>query len=431
MKSIEDLINEYNSLPRGYISRKVIHNKEYYYLQWKENGKVVSKLIKGNKQNEVRKKIARRKEIEELINEYTKKGKLLSSPSKSVKELTGYLMSGDRIAAKFEKGVLIMLDDEIVPLFIKRTKNIAEFLASRAIDKTRTNSRLLKRVLNIHTQEDYETVLYSYGATITDNYWFKAKESKLKYKDITFDGDYYSDLSLNGNLTLFMKKPKLTPQLTLGGSYEKCWRKEKNEWYLYKKGNENEIFSEIFCSKLAKKLNIPTAEYEYINGYIRTKNFAKSFNYEPISSIAGEDDSYENVFNSILELNEDLIDQYLLLIWFDALVNNVDRHNENLGILRNKSNGSIVSLAPNFDNNMALISRSEILNMNIKTDGFISLFLAFVKKNKKVQEYYKKMRLPVLTSKIINECFLETSIKKDEDKIREYLISRYKRISNL
>ena len=40
----------------------------------------------------------------------------------------------------------------------------------------------------------------------------------------------------------------------------------------------------------------------------------------------------------------------------DALVYNVDRHTQNFGILRDGETGAILSMAPNFDNNIALIS---------------------------------------------------------------------------
>ena len=39
---------ELNEIPKGYISKKKINEKIYHYLQYRENGKIKSKYIKGN-----------------------------------------------------------------------------------------------------------------------------------------------------------------------------------------------------------------------------------------------------------------------------------------------------------------------------------------------------------------------------------------------
>lgn len=428
MSSISDIVNKLNNLPDGYISYKTIKNKKYAYFQYVENGKLKSKYIKEKDLSDFKNKIEERKKLEKELKKLQFSGKNLPKLADSAKKLTGYIMMQDNVVASFKDGQLIEMNEEMCPLLIKRTHNVSAFLSNRVIDKSRTNARLLKKALQIKESEDELISLYSYGATITDNYWFKPKQSKLKYKDISFDGDFYSDLALTGELIVYPKTPKLTPQLTTPGSYEKCWRKENNKWWLYKKGNENEIFSELFCSLLADKLNIPTAIYKQEDRFIKTLNFADKYNFEPISSIASDDDSFENVFNSIVEINDEIAKQYLLLVWFDCLVNNVDRHNENCGLLRDKKNGKIISLAPNFDNNVALISRSEVLNLNAKDDGLIKMFAKFIKNNKTAYELYREIKLPKLTKQIIHDCFKQIDTKKDEELIMSFLLNRYKEL---
>lgn len=426
------VLEEYNSLPKkGYIAEKTISGKTYYYLQYFENGKVVSKYIKKVGLEAVKKQIERRKELEKIIKKAQDTAKNLSKPTTNSKNLTGYLMMGDERIAEIMNGVIVSSKEELLPYLIKRTRNIETFLSSRAIDTGRTNSRLLKKALGITENEKSKIALYAYGASITDNYWFKTKGSKLKYSDISFDNDFYSELALEGKLSVFPKEAKLTPQLTLGGSYEKCWRKENNEWWLYKKGNENEIYSELLCSKLAKKLNIPTAEYEYANNVIKTKNFANNVNYEPVLSIAGDDDSYDNVFNCLDNISSDLAKSYIKLIWFDSLVNNVDRHNENCGFLRDRKTGRIIALAPNFDNNLALISLNENLNLDVKKDGFIKQFRDFISNNDKAKQYFFEINFPVLTKIMIMDCINEIKIKKDNETIVKYLLNRYEILMNI
>ena len=425
MENISELIKELSTLPKGYISKKTIHGDEYYYFKYYENNKQVSKYIKKDELEDLKNKLKRRKELESIIKKLDNQNRNLSPLSKNTKSFTGSIMSKDTKVATYENGNLIYINENLCPLYIKRTHNIAGFFASRAIDSNRTNSRLLKKILNIKESRDEYVSLYAYGLVISDTYWFKPKGSKLKYKDVCFDSDYYSELALNGELIIYHKSPKLSPQLTAIGSFEKCWKKIDGHWWMYKKGSNEQIFSELFCSKLAEKLNIPTAIYKYKDGYVATKNFAEKYNFEPMSSLVGEDESYETIFNALLNINQSIAEEYLTLMYFDCLVNNIDRHNENLGLMRNIKTGQIVSMAPNFDNNLALLGWDRNLKLNPKNDGLIRVFVKFLKNNKIAFKLYKKLKLTKLNNKIINQCLNDIEIKYTEYDITKYILLRY------
>lgn len=57
-------------LPRGAVVRKVIAGKPRYYRQWHEDGKTRSEYLSAEKVDEVRAKIAKRREIAKLIRPY-------------------------------------------------------------------------------------------------------------------------------------------------------------------------------------------------------------------------------------------------------------------------------------------------------------------------------------------------------------------------
>ncbi|HQC44688.1 MAG TPA: hypothetical protein PLC97_05635 [Myxococcota bacterium] len=64
---IESAEKEVSQLPIGYISKKSINNKSYFYYQWREGDKIRSKYIKMKDVQILNKKIRRRKELEEAI----------------------------------------------------------------------------------------------------------------------------------------------------------------------------------------------------------------------------------------------------------------------------------------------------------------------------------------------------------------------------
>ena len=429
MAKVNDLLVVLSNLPKGYISKKMIHGKKYFYLQQVKNGKVTSIYIKKSDLKPLKEKLARRKAIEKEIEDSLSKEKNVNSLSPKTLELTGYVMSKNQIVAEFRKGQLVSLNDKLAPLIIKRTHSLIAFLSSRVMDTSRTNARLLKRVLNIHSDDDYLIALKNHATSLTDNYWFKSKNSRLKYKDVSLESDIYNEVALKGELLYIPKIPKLSPQYSLLGSYEKCWKLIDNEWWMYKAGTKEERYSEYISALIFKKLGIPTAEYELVDNYIRSKNFATKHNFEPLSALCGGDDSYDHVFNTLYDLDKELAKQYLALIWFDALVNNVDRHNENVGFLRSKKSGAVISLAPNYDLNMSLFARNPLLIK--EKDGFISLYLKFVNKNKKAKELYQSMSPLVITKEDIDDILSNVDLSEYDFDLKEYLLFRYNIIKDV
>lgn len=423
MKNINELLLELESLPKGYISKKIIHEKEYFYLQYKENGKIVSKYIRANDLPSLEEQLNRRKEIEEEIQVLLKKEKNLNSLSPTTLELSGYIMSEDKVVAEFIKNQLIYLDTALAPLIVLRTHDLASFLSSRILDTSRTNARILKRILNVHSEEEYIIALKNHATSVTDNYWFKSKNSRLKYKDVSLESDIYNETSLKGELLYVPKVPKLSPQYSLLGSYEKCWRLIDDEWWMYKSGTKEERLSEYIASLLSEKLGIPTAHYELEDTYIKTKCFVGDYNLEPLAAFLGGNDDYEYVFNKLFEYDKKLAKEYLMLIWFDALVNNVDRHNENIAFLRDKNTGNIISLAPNYDLNVSLFARNTVLSK--EKDGFITQYLSFVKSNETVKELYKEINVPLLNENDLDDILSKVDLSEYDFDLRGYLLFRY------
>ncbi len=339
--------------------------------------------------------------------------------------ISGELMSEDRVVATVKNGKLLDPDEILLPLYLKRTGNVELWLASRAIDSHRTNARLLKKALRLHAENDAQVALSVNGANLTDRYWFRPDGSSAIYEKIRFKDNHFDTLALRGDPNGFSQKPSRTPELTNTGSFEKCWRLIDGIWWMYKSGNRNEYFSELFICLLGEKLGFDMAYYEMDDGYIRTRNFTDgtSFNFEPMSAVMGENDDYSDCFDAVYAISPDLARQYLKILWMDSVCCNMDRHTENFGFLRDVQTGEIVSMAPNYDNNIALISRGYPVSTDRAHDGLIRFFREFIQNNAKARSLLRDMELPTVTAEMIDECFAEIPIEIDRDFVRSFILN--------
>ena len=425
MKDIFELIKEKNSLPKGNIYKKKIKGKIYYYHQYNENGKRYSKKISDSRSIILSEQIKQRKDLEKQIKILLKSQNRNLSLSNSSKSLTGYLLSKNKIVATFDRGQLSSYDEKLCPLIIKRTHKLESFLKYRVIDSNRLNAKLIKKLFNMSSYSDNYISLANYAASISDTYWFKSKTSKLKYREVAFKSDIYSDITLKGLLYLHSSKFAPNPELTTVGRYEKGWKLIDGEWYLYKSESREEMFSEIFYGTLFELLGLDSVHYEISNGYIRSKNFSKEYNFEPMSSLCDDNDSIEYVCDTLSKLDEKLLQAYLRLCFYDVVLNNTERDNSNCGLLRDRKTGQIISLAPNFDNNACLISRDNYLDISSK-ESFLKMFVSFLRRNPKYKEILKNINLPVINDDILDKCFEKIDIKIDnKEMIKNFILNRF------
>ena len=199
---------------------------------------------------------------------------------------------------------------------------------------------------------------------ITDNYWVRMDDENVSWDRIVFSQDCFADVALRCNIDDFTRpfSPQQlsapTPELTNIGSFEKCWRRVDGAWTMLKAGTPEERFSEIFIYRLCDNMGLPAAQYYDMDGYVATPDFTgQELNFEPMRYLVQDDEDYERNYRVLKSFDKGLERQYLDILFMDALVLNPDRHTENYGILRDRETGEVLRMAPNFDNNLALISR--------------------------------------------------------------------------
>ena len=336
------------------------------------------------------------------------------------------LMSGDIVAGHIRARYVEPVCPEHLPLCFQRGGDVADWLTHRAVDAHRTHSRLLKKVLRLKERDDISTALHFNAATIADNYWIRPEGSSLTWEQVRFHENDFADLALSGKLSDFSKTPSRTPELTNTGSFEKCWRYQDGAWWMYKAGTEAERFSELFVCALCKALGFPVAEYQNCAPYIRTRDFTGGrLNFEPAAYLVGDDEDYETNYQAFLRFGQDIADQYVELLLMDTICRNADRHTYNYGLLRSQQTGKVLSLAPNFDNNIALISGGMDEGPRAP-DLLTELLEAFDAATGAVTSYAARHNTPGLTPALIAQCCEATGLPVDVAYIQQIILAGWK-----
>ena len=347
-------------------------------------------------------------------------------------DLNGTLMSADREIAQVIHNKVKPLLQSIMPLYFdEEHDSILGWLEQRAVDKHRINARLLKKALRLTTAEDIEVVLKVHGATITDNCWFREAGSNLAYDDVKFKENMFDKLALYGDPDSFNQPESATPELTNIGSFEKCWRLADGKWWLYKQGSDLERFSELFISYFGKTLGFSMAHYELDGEFIKSLDYTEQrVNYEPMYSLVGEDEDYQKSWEALEKICPAAAEDYVKMVFLDAICFNMDRHTKNYGVLRDIQTGDVIGLAPNFDNNIALISRGYPKNMERTNDKLIQFFVDFVSGNGTARKIYEEIDTAAISGDVIKDCIEKTGFSVDENAVCTFIQNGVKLMKN-
>ena len=300
-----------------------------------------------------------------------------------------------------------IIDEQLLPemLKIKNGDGIANWLQHRSLDLTRSNGRMLAKLLGLNNNE-MAAVLFNRALNLTDGYWIKASDSD-RFGELCLYRKESNVFIVNTSLSGIMQDiPKIVnTELTNIGSFNKAWMKAKDQWWLYKRGTVNHFYSELFTYELGKELGMEMAKYKMNDGMITSLNFTNenamlehydSFRYK-FKDIGADESIVADNLSTV-----GLLQDYLDILLLDAIVCNPDRHNFNFGVLKDALTGKIISLAPNYDNNLALIG----------TENGLSDYL--------IKDYLKNFGIQVHQKKYIEKISFDL-IKRIDAKVQKTL----------
>ena len=158
------------------------------------------------------------------------------------------------------------------------------------------------------------------------------------------------------------------------------------------------------------------AKYRESGDYVKTRDFTeRCLNFEPAAAIVGEDEDYVLNYERFTALKPSLGKEYLDILFMDALCFNMDRHTKNYGVLRDRTTGEVLCMAPNFDNNIALISRGYGSDPSKTSPMLIDAFLDVLREKR------LPYSAPTLNLEELNR--LTHSILPSADIRRDYVVS--------
>ena len=281
------------------------------------------------------------------------------------------VMHKDKVIAKAnDDSITEIIIPDLCPACFCKGMDLEFWLKSRSVDVHRSHSRQLYKALRLKTDSELSEIInIGHGISITDNWWIQCEDEQLDYYSLKEYNEDIARIAFSGSSNKDLVIKGYTELGTLG-SYEKAWRFINDDWYMFKRENQAELISEYYSYCFLKQMNVPVAEYKVqrtrselglTEECIITKDFTENcrFDFEPFLNYFYDNEDHEFIISKLksieTEQNVDgLADSYIIMCFYDALLFNVDRHNVNVGFLRDSETGKIVSLAPCYDYNLAL-----------------------------------------------------------------------------
>ena len=257
---------------------------------------------------------------------------------------------------------------------------------SRSIPASRNGINWILQQLNISSPQ--ELLIKSFGLSLSDQYWIKPFDKDLKWEDINFfDNDFSEDIGdlLVGNAKDTKNISMLSPDNTSDGNLKKRWKIINGKRFLLKSGSgtlQQEVFNEALASKIMDILDIRHVHYEVMwinnNPYSVCEDFiTKEEDLVPAWRLlhSKKMNNSENEFHHLLKLaKENHINDYQeeldKMLVLDYLIANEDRHYNNFGFIRDVETLEYKGFAPIYDNGCSLgydtMNYGEAFNPNWK-----------------------------------------------------------------
>ena len=380
LRRITKLTEQIAGLPKGYLSKKTIGGKVYYYHQWSENGVKQSRYLHDSEIAPLADKIEKRKELLAQL-------RILKSQKSRRNEATGmkctFMHKRTPVAelelddvTGFIQKIGSVYAPEHLPIGIPVRNEIADRAAfndwwrDRSIPASR--SGVPEALESLGVADTKILLVRCYGLSLSDQYWICPEGAELRWEDINFfQNDFSEDI---GDVLFGERKKKDTlnfssPDSTSDGNLKKRWKIIDGKRCLIKGGSNpfrQQPFNEAIASGIMERLGIPHVSYTVIWSKDAPYSVCEDFVTENTELIpawrllqAKKQKNSTSRYRHLLECCELLgignitpfLDRMLVL---DYIITNEDRHFNNFGALRNAETLEWLGMAPIYDSGSSL-----------------------------------------------------------------------------
>lgn len=282
------------------------------------------------------------------------------------------LMNKDKIVAAFDKNEDVLDNAYDLQETSKENKlpigfeDINSWLEKRQAAKHRAHLRKLMAECGCLNMEGF--IQLTHATSLNDSFWVKSEQESVCWKDVSlyqneFD-EVISKISFEGTGLYGIQFSTTTPEFGTDGSFEKCWKRDKQGIFLYKRGTTGasnagmEPYSEVYASQLAAQICNKSVPYELVTLHKRTASRCKLFTSEkegfvPFASIFPKKVSPRIMLNFYSGYGCE--EEFRRMVILDAVTFNIDRHSGNHGVIFDNDTMEIKSISPIFDFNQALL----------------------------------------------------------------------------
>lgn len=265
---------------------------------------------------------------------------------------------------------------EHLPIGITVRKGVADRTAfndwwtDRSIPASRSGIREALETLKVSSTKMLLTRCY--GLSLSDQYWIRPEDSGLRWEEINFfENDFSDDI---GDILFGENKKKDilnfgSPDSTSDGNLKKRWKIIEGKRCLIKGGSNpfrQQPFNEVIASEIMRRLDIPHVPYTVIWNknapYSVCEDFVnKDTELVPawrILKFKKRDNNfswYRHFVNCCEALGiKDVIPFLDRMIITDYIIANEDRHLNNFGAIRNAETLEWLGMAPIYDSGSSL-----------------------------------------------------------------------------
>ena len=257
---------------------------------------------------------------------------------------------------------------------IKRSE-LNDWWKGRAIPASRSGIKTVLEDLQIATtQRLLEKCL---GLSLSDQYWICPQSKNLKWSEINFFENNFSDDMGNilfgkvssGEMILNDEISLMSPDNTSDGWLKKKWKIINGKRCLIKGGSgaiQQEPYNEVIASKIMERLDIPHVKYSLIMEEEYPYSICEDFITPQTELISAwyvmqtekkpnHISVYQHYVNCCEKLGIPKIKESLdKMMVVDYLIANEDRHQNNFGVIRNAESLNFIGAAPLFDSGTSL-----------------------------------------------------------------------------